>query len=68
LARDRAGDNVVRSRPACLLKRSHCRGERDVALKLGTLYWRIAVLGQRASRKYLENLTQVIVRGLSVGK
>lgn len=32
------------------------------------LYWRIAVLGQRASRKYLEALTQVIVRGLSVGK
>lgn len=28
------------------------------------LYWRIAVLGQRASRRYTENLAQVIVRGL----
>lgn len=31
------------------------------------LYWRIAVLGRRADRKYLEDLAQVIVRGLGAG-
>ncbi|KQM23916.1 TetR family transcriptional regulator [Sphingomonas sp. Leaf11] len=31
------------------------------------LYWRIAVLGQQADRRYLENLAQVIVRGLGAG-
>ena len=32
------------------------------------LYWRIAVLGQRADRRYIESLAQVIVRGLGVGR
>ena len=65
-----------RARAYDVVARAVARGElpdtvdRAIAADLlaAPLYWRIAVLGQRASRKYLENLTQVIVRGLSVGK
>lgn len=65
-----------RARAYSVVARAIARGElpktTDSALAAdllaAPLYWRIAILGQRADRRYIENLSLVIVRGLRAGR